>query len=276
VNVEREDSPKPGGENHKPAANPGQERAVALVAQKSQNTGPHDTMLGLRRGILTVAENPVQCQARRARRLRRFWFSSAFKNGQSNFHKGRKWRRWRDFKINFVRGFKPPEQWRSFQTRYIGRAQGKTGELSRQFTARFAETPLQALHNFAVGIAVARITRIMAAWGLDPCFGFLHDGRKLGRFSLAWDAVEVFRPVLATAVVDYTATKKFEQANFASQDGVVRLSPWIARESATVACTAAPLAMLAREVKKIETLLRDASPHKTILPSRKPKGPQQS
>ena len=78
------------------------------------------------------------------------------------------WHQWRDFKINFVRGFKPPEQWRSFQTRYIGRAQGKTGELSRQFTARFAETPLQAHHNFAVGIAVARITRIMAARGLDP------------------------------------------------------------------------------------------------------------
>src|ERR1700732_1998720 len=108
-----------------------------------------------------------------------------------------------------------PAQWRAFKTRYIGRAQGKVGELPRQFTARFAETPLQALHNFAVGIAVARITRVMAARGLDPCFGFLHDGRKPGRFSLAWDAVEVFRPVLATAVFDYAGDKKFECADFA-------------------------------------------------------------
>jgi CRISPR/Cas system-associated endonuclease Cas1 len=165
------------------------------------------------------------------------------------------WRQWKDFKTNIVRGFKPPEQWGSFQTRYIGRAQGKTGELPRQFTARFAETPLQALHNFAGGIAVARITRVIAARGLDPCFGFLHDGRKPGRFSLAWDAVEVFRPGLATAVFEYAAKKVFERADFASQDGVVRLSPWIARESATVACTAAPLAMLVREVGKIERLM---------------------
>jgi CRISPR/Cas system-associated endonuclease Cas1 len=130
----------------------------------------------------------------------------------------------------FTKGFNPPKQWRTFRTRYIGRVQGKSGELPRQFTARFAETPLQALHNFAVGIAVARITRVIAACGLDPCFGFLHDGRKPGRFSLAWDAIEVFRPALATAVFDYAETQKFERADFASQDGVVRLSPWIARE----------------------------------------------
>jgi len=165
------------------------------------------------------------------------------------------WYQWRNVKTNFVKGFRPPEQWRTFQTRYIGRAQGKTGELPRQFTARFAETPLQALHNFTVGIAVARITRVIAAQGLDPCFGFLHDGRKPGRFSLAWDAIEVFRPALATAVFDYAGKQKFERADFASQNGVVRLSPWIARECATVACTSAPLIRLVREVGKIERLL---------------------
>jgi CRISPR associated protein Cas1 len=157
--------------------------------------------------------------------------------------------------MTFARGFKPPDQWRTFQTRYIGRRQGKTGELPRQFTARFAETPLQALHNFVVGIAVARITRIVAAHGLDPCFGVLHDGRKPGRFSLAWDAIEVFRPVLAVAVFDYAARKIFERADFASQDGVVRLSPWIAREGAAIACKTAPLSMQVWEVRKIERLL---------------------
>jgi CRISPR associated protein Cas1 len=120
----------------------------------------------------------------------------------------------RILRVNFTKGFKPPEQWRSFQTRYIGRVQGKTGELARQFTARFAETPLQAIHNF----------------------GFLHDGRKPGRFSLSWDVVEIFRPVLATVVFEYAAKKVFERADFASQDGVVRLSSWIARECAAVAC----------------------------------------
>jgi len=165
------------------------------------------------------------------------------------------WRQWRDFEVNFVKGFTPPRQWRTFQTRYIGRAQGKTGELARQFTPRFAETPLQALHNFAVGIAVARITRVIAVRGLDPCFGFLHDGRKPGRFSMAWDTIETLRPALATAVFDYAAKKVFERADFASQDGIVRLSSWIARECAAIACKTAPLTLLVREVRKIESLL---------------------
>jgi CRISPR-associated endonuclease Cas1 len=165
------------------------------------------------------------------------------------------WQRWRDFKIDFVKGFKPPEQWRTFQTRYIGRAQGKTGELAKQFTPRFAETPLQALHNFAVGIAVARITRVIAVRGLDPCFGFLHDGRKPGRYSLTWDAVEVFRPVLAEAVFAYAGVRKFDRADFATQDGVVRLSSWIARECADMACKTASPAMLVKEVRRIERML---------------------
>ncbi len=165
------------------------------------------------------------------------------------------WRQWKDFEVNFERGYKPPEQWRTFQTKYIGRPQGRVGELPRQFTARFAETPLQALHNFTIGIVVARLTRVIAVHGLDCCYGFLHNGRKPGRLSLAWDAIEVFRPVLTTAVFDYSKGKVFERADFATQDGVVRLSSWIAKECANLACHTVPLAMMTREVKKIEKLL---------------------
>jgi hypothetical protein len=39
------DNPKPGGENHKAAADPSKERAVDFIAQKSQDPGPHETML---------------------------------------------------------------------------------------------------------------------------------------------------------------------------------------------------------------------------------------
>jgi hypothetical protein len=35
------------------------------------------------------------------------------------------WRQWKDFEINFAKGFNPPEQWRAFQTKYIGRPTGK-------------------------------------------------------------------------------------------------------------------------------------------------------
>ena len=133
------------------------------------------------------------------------------------------WNRWRDFKLEFVKGYRPPERWRFFKTRYIGRAQGKSGELAKQFTPRFAETPLQAMHNFAVAIVVARLTRVICARGLDPCFGFLHDGKKPGRYSLAWDAVEVLRPGIAEAVFDYARGRVFKRADFAQQDGVVRI-----------------------------------------------------
>jgi hypothetical protein len=72
---------------------------------------------------------------------------------------------------------------------------------------------------------------------------------------LAWDAVETLRPALATAVFGYAADKEFRRADFASQDGVVRLSQWIARECVEVACKTAPMMMLVREVSKIERLL---------------------
>jgi hypothetical protein len=61
--------------------------------------------------------------------------------------------------------------------------------------------------------------------------------------------------VLTTAVFNYAKEKVFERADFATQDGVVRLSSWIAKECANLACEAVPLAMMTREVKKIEKLL---------------------
>jgi CRISPR/Cas system-associated endonuclease Cas1 len=165
------------------------------------------------------------------------------------------WRRWKDFEIKFVKGFKPPERWKTFQTRYIGRPQGMVGELPRQFTTRFAESPLQALQNFAVGIVVARITRVIVARGLDPCFGFLHDGRKPGRYSLSWDAIETCRPALAMAIFEYAGAREFERGEFAQQSGVVRLMTGTARECAEVACETIPLAMMVREVKRMERML---------------------
>jgi CRISPR associated protein Cas1 len=163
-------------------------------------------------------------------------------------------RRWRDFEIKFVRGFKPPARWKTFQTRYIGRAQGTVGELPKQFTARF-ESPLQALQNFAVGIVVARITRVIVARGLDPSFGFLHNGKKPGRYSLSWDAIETCRPALAESVFGYAAGRTFERADFAQQSGVVRLMTGTARECAKVACETISLAMMVKEVKQVKRML---------------------
>ncbi len=161
------------------------------------------------------------------------------------------WRRWKDFELQFVKGCRPPAQWRSFSTRYIGRRQGRLGELPPQFNARFAETPLQAMHNFAASIIAARLVRVIVAKGLDPCFGFLHDGRKPGRFSLAWDAIEPLRPALAEAVFDYAGAKMFGLLDFAQQDGVVRLSREVVKECQTVVLEATPVGALVKAVKVI-------------------------
>jgi CRISPR/Cas system-associated endonuclease Cas1 len=133
--------------------------------------------------------------------------------------------------------------------------QGKAGELARQFTVRFAETPLQALHNFSVAITAARLTRVIAARGYDPVFGLLHDGKKPGRYSLAWDAIEPLRPALAAAVFNYAKGREFERAEFASQDGIVRLSSHVARECGSVTLKTLPIMTLVEAVRKIETRL---------------------
>jgi hypothetical protein len=61
--------------------------------------------------------------------------------------------------------------------------------------------------------------------------------------------------MLAMAVFDYAGAQEFGQADFASQDGVVRLMPWTAKECAAIACRAAPLSTLVQEVRKIERML---------------------
>jgi CRISPR/Cas system-associated endonuclease Cas1 len=123
------------------------------------------------------------------------------------------WRQWEGFGMRFA-GAAVDAGWRSWPGSYIGRRQGRLGELGAQFTARNAVHPMQALLNFSVAIVTARLTRAIVAWGLDPCFGFLHDGRKPGRLSWVWDAIEPLRPMVVRAVFGYVATHEFERRDF--------------------------------------------------------------
>jgi len=79
------------------------------------------------------------------------------------------WRQWAGFGLAF-KGPAVPTEWHSFPGRYIGRAQGRLGELAAQFTARGAVHPTQAMLNFATAIVTAQLTRVILAKGLDPCF----------------------------------------------------------------------------------------------------------
>src|ERR1700730_9866255 len=141
---------------------------------------------------------------------------------------------------------------------FVARAgrQGKLGELAAQFTARDAIHPLQALHNYAVGIAAARMTRVVIVRGLDAGFGFLRDGRKPGRLSLVWDAIEPLRPELVRAVFEFAGTRMFRKDDFTVvEGGVVRLKGDIIREVARVALKAASIRECMKVVRWIEGLL---------------------
>ena len=78
----------------------------------------------------------------------------------------------------------------------------------RPAKARGAIHPMQAMLNFATAIVTARLMRAIIARGMDASFGFLHDGRKPGRLSLVWDAVEPHRPKLVRTVFEMAASER--------------------------------------------------------------------
>ena len=124
-----------------------------------------------------------------------------------------------------------PAEWRSFPTRYIGRRQGR--------------------------LEAARITRVVVARGMDPCFGFLHDGRKPGRLSLVWDCVELHRPELVRVVFGFAEGRAFQKSDFRLIDGgVVRLAPPIMKEVATLAIGAIPLKDMVKTVEWMAKQIR--------------------
>jgi CRISPR/Cas system-associated endonuclease Cas1 len=100
------------------------------------------------------------------------------------------------------------------------------------------------------------MTRVLIVRGLDPSFGFLHDGRKPGRLSLVWDCVEPLRPGLVRAVFGFAGGRTFRKGDFAVfEGGAVRLSAQVAREVAGVVIKTLPLTRYVEAVRIIERKL---------------------
>jgi CRISPR/Cas system-associated endonuclease Cas1 len=92
---------------------------------------------------------------------------------------------------------------------------------------------MQAILNFSMSVLAARMTRVIVAYGLDPVFGYLHDGRKPGRLSLVWDRVELHRTKLVKALFGFVDGRAFRKNDFRMIDkGIVRLAPGIMNEVA--------------------------------------------
>jgi CRISPR-associated endonuclease Cas1 len=162
------------------------------------------------------------------------------------------WEQWQGFELRFKGP--APDHWKVFETRYIGRRQGRLGELPRQFTVRPAMLPMQAMLNYSIVVLVSRITQVVIAKGLDPAFGFLHGGRKPGRLSLSWDLAEFWRNWLVESMFDFADKNQFAKKDFVVTKNAVRLSPPIARAITLVAIKAVSIKEMVKGVNAVVRL----------------------
>ena len=107
-------------------------------------------------------------------------------------------------------------------------------------TPRHAVHPVNAILNYAYGIVAGMCVRSLTSIGLDPCVGFLHADRA-GRYSLAYDLLELLRPEIDNAILPWIAHHTWARADFpVTQSGVVRLQPALARVVAQRTAAAVP------------------------------------
>jgi len=91
-------------------------------------------------------------------------------------------------------------------------------------TKQRARHPLNGMLNAAFSVTAGRLTAYLAAAGLSPAIGFLHAD-KVGRFSLGWDAVEIFRPMIEARLFRLVERERFLVTDFERDtEGALRLA----------------------------------------------------
>lgn len=94
---------------------------------------------------------------------------------------------------------------------------------------RNALHPVNAILNCAYSVAAAQLTRALAASGLDPAAGYLHQPKDL-RASLSYDALELLRADIDTRILSLLASRIWQRSDFlVPPHGIVRLTPSLAR-----------------------------------------------
>ena len=120
-----------------------------------------------------------------------------------------------------------PQQWQRFRTRSALRV-GKIKNLH-------ATHPINAMLNYAYGVAVAREHIKVISEGYDPTIGIMHDLQdKRGYYpAFVLDRIEPLRPLVDRAVLRIITSEMLTSADFALQDdGTCRLNPELARRVA--------------------------------------------
>jgi CRISPR-associated endonuclease Cas1 len=94
---------------------------------------------------------------------------------------------------------------------------------------RNALHPINAILNCAYSVAAAQLTRALAAAGLDPAAGYLHQPKDQ-RTSLSYDALELLRADIDTRILSLLASRIWQRDDFlVPPHGIVRLTPSLAR-----------------------------------------------
>jgi CRISP-associated protein Cas1 len=137
-----------------------------------------------------------------------------------------------------------PADWRSpWLMRVRLDAKGKRG----------ARHPINAMLNAAFAVTAGRLVAYLAGLGLSPAIGFLHAD-KPGRWSLAWDAIEILRPQIEARLFLFVERHRFAVGDFVrTSDGGLRLAPGLLR--AVLNTTAPPPHALAATVRWMVRLI---------------------
>ena len=110
-----------------------------------------------------------------------------------------------------------PEHWRT------GNARTSRHWLTGR-SPRKATDPVNAMLNYAYGLAEVECRIACVAVGLDPALGVMHADVK-HRYSLALDLLEAVRPSVENHIMDVLATRRFRSVDFIeTPDGTCRLT----------------------------------------------------
>lgn len=121
-----------------------------------------------------------------------------------------------------------PDEWHAYNWR-SSRATGVKPE------NRNASHPVNAMLNYAYAVKLAQVQIEAIAHGYDPTTGIMHNSHK-GSPAWALDMIELERAAVDAAVLQFVRDQVFTPADFViRKDGVVRLSPQLARMIAAIA-----------------------------------------
>ena len=78
---------------------------------------------------------------------------------------------------------------------------------------RYATHPINAMLNAVFSVTAGRLAAALQAAGAHPAIGFLHAD-KPGRWSLAWDAIELLRPSIEANLFAFIRRYQFSGGDF--------------------------------------------------------------